>query len=167
MADRISRRTSLARIGAGVLALVSLPAALGTGSDFGHLDAEDHIVVDTGAGLGFGVRKSDGAIAWARHLGRKVRHQNDLGFSDGALVTARRAGDHVIVRACATDRSGVTTYRYLVARKNHAAIYAAIHTDDQRPDPRPRALLLGHGTVPDPSFMYGLGLLGLTAPMAA
>jgi hypothetical protein len=108
-------------------------------SVFGLTDHDHHYVVDTGAGVTFRVRKPE-----------------------GALVTARRTGDHIVVRACATDAGGVTTYRYLVARKADPVIYLAVHSDDNRRTDGPRALVLGPGAAPDNlDFLYGLGLLGL------
>lgn len=166
MAERMSRRATFARVGASLLALVAVRAAA---SVFGLTDAGRHHVVDTGAGLVFGVRKSDGAMSWATYRGRALPNRAAFasGFADGALVTARRTGDHVVVRACATDASGVTTYRYLVARKADPAIYLAVHRDDNQRTDGPRALVVGQRAVPpDLSFMHGLGLLGLSSAVA-
>jgi hypothetical protein len=106
-------------------------------------------------------------MSWATYRGRALPNRAAFasGFADGALVTARLAGDHVVVRACATDASGATTYRYLVARRADPAIYLVTHRDDHQATDGPRALVVGRrGTPvpPDLSFLYGLGLLGLT-----
>ena len=164
-AERLSRRALLARMGAGLLALAALPAA--AVSVFGLTDDGRHYVVDTGAGLAFGVRKSDGAMSWATYRGQaSPNHTAVPAFAaDGALVTARRTGDHIVVRACATDASGATTYRYLVARKADPAIYLVVHADDNQPTDGPRALLVAQSAAPKPAdldFLCGLGLLGLT-----
>lgn len=171
MAERISRRATLARIGAGIVMLSVVPVAAGVAAAaFGLADADGHYVVDTGAGLVVGIRKSDGAMSWATYRGRALpnratRAAFGSGFAGGALVTARRAGDHVVIRACSTDESGVTTYRYLVARKADPAVYLVVHADDGRLTDGPRALAVGQGAAPIPvdlGFLRGLGLLGLT-----
>jgi hypothetical protein len=172
MAERMSRRAALACIAGGILMLAAVPVAAGAAaaSTFGLTNTRRHYVVDTGAGLVFGVRKSDGAVSWVTYRGRVLSNRATpatfgSGFADGALVTARSTGDHVIVRACSTDASDVTTYRYLVARKADPAVYLAVHTDGDQPLDEPAVLVVRHGAAPvsaNLSFLHGLGLLGLT-----
>ncbi|MEV6611693.1 rhamnogalacturonan lyase B N-terminal domain-containing protein [Kutzneria sp. NPDC051319] len=172
MAEHVSRRAVLACIAGGIVMLPAVPVAAGAAaaSTFGFTNARQHYVVDTAAGLVFGVRKSDGAMSWVTYRGRALSNRATpatfgSGFADGALVTARSTGDHVIVRACSTDANDVATYRYLVARKADPAIYLAVHTDGDQPLDGPCVLVVRHGAAPvaaNPSFMHGLGLLGLT-----
>src|SRR5947209_1099337 len=98
MAERLSRRAMLTRVGAGMLVLSAVPITVGAAaaSVFGLTDTGRHHVVDTGAGLVFGIRKSDGAMSWATYRGRALPSRAipaafGSGFADGALVTARRA----------------------------------------------------------------------------
>ncbi|HEY3610127.1 MAG TPA: rhamnogalacturonan lyase B N-terminal domain-containing protein [Pseudonocardiaceae bacterium] len=138
MVTPLGRRTFLRAIGAGGIALgarglLSGPAAAST---FGVTSGGGFFTVDTGAGLVFQVRQSNGDLTSLRRNGVELQSQSrfshvESGLGNGATVTATQNGNIVVITESATNwyGSGVI-HHYLVARSGDAAIYMATIVDN-------------------------------------
>lgn len=106
--------------------------------DFGLETTEGHHEIDTGAGLVFRVRTSDGtidSIQWkgTELCGRKGSHiASGLG-SEGTKTTARQRGDTIVVMVETDGSNGVVAdfTHYYVVRRNENTICMATHAEKQ------------------------------------
>jgi rhamnogalacturonan endolyase len=129
----LGRRAFLAAIGAGGVALgLARPAAAST---FGVTNSGGFFTVDTGAGLVFKIKQSDGDMTSLRFNGVELQSQSrfshvESGLGSGATVTATQTGNLVIITESATNWYGSgTIFHYLVARNGDAAVYMATFVD--------------------------------------
>jgi rhamnogalacturonan endolyase len=137
MVTPFGRRTFLHAIGAGGLALgasglLTSPAGAAT---FGVTNSGGFFTVDTGAGLVFTIRQSNGDMTSLRRNGVELQSQSrfshvESGLGSGATVTAAQNGNIIVITESATNWYGSgTIHHYLVARNGDAAIYMATFVD--------------------------------------
>lgn len=128
----------IARLQFLVFAVASLWTAESARADFGLESRDGHHAIDTGAGLVFRIRDSDGtidSIQWkgTELCGRKGSHiASGLG-SEGTSVEARQRGDSIVVTVETDSSNGVVadfTHYYFV-RRGENAICMATHAEKQ------------------------------------
>ncbi|HEX4700886.1 MAG TPA: rhamnogalacturonan lyase B N-terminal domain-containing protein [Pseudonocardiaceae bacterium] len=138
MAEPFARRTFLTAIGAGGLALGAsgLLSSQASASTFGLTNSGGFFTVDTGAGLVFKIRQSNGDLTSLRRNGVELQSQSrfshvESGLGSGATVTAVQNGNIIVITESATNwyGSGVI-HHYLVARNGDSAIYMATIVDN-------------------------------------
>src|SRR5262249_31871766 len=91
--------------------------------------------VDTGAGLTFKVRQSNGDMTSLVYHGTELQNQSrpshvESGLGTGAAVTAAQSGNLVIITESATNWYGNgTIFHYLVARNGDTNVYMSTFVD--------------------------------------
>jgi rhamnogalacturonan endolyase len=101
---------------------------------FGYTNSGGYYTVDTGAGVTFKIRQSNGDLTSLRYNGRELQSQSRPAHVESGLgtaaVTASQSGNYVVITESTTSWYGSgTLYHYLVARSGDNSIYMATYVD--------------------------------------
>ena len=123
--------------GLGVVAASDLtratPARAATA--FGYTSGGGYFTVNTGAGLTFKIRQSDGDMTSLNYNGTELQDQSSFsqvesGLGSGASVTAYQTGNYIVITESVTDWYGSgTLHHYLVAVSGQNNIYMATYVN--------------------------------------
>jgi rhamnogalacturonan endolyase len=141
-ASALGRREFLAGAGGLAAALGALAAGESAlapparaAAAFGYTVSGGYITVNTGAGLTFKIKQSDGDMTSLNYNGVELQDQSSFsqvesGLGSGASVTVSQTGNYIVITESVTDWYGSgTLHHYLVVVNGQNNIYMATYVN--------------------------------------